>query len=88
METLQLTNNPDLLSVDGLAGLTTVQYVLISNNPRLCYVLEQLSDRAYWTVSGCGLSQRGVVCVEWVWSVPEGCGLCKMGVVCVEWVSV
>ena len=53
--TLQLSHNPQLVSIDGFARTTTDSFatgnVYIYNNPRLCYVLNELSNREYWMVS-------------------------------------
>ncbi len=48
---LQISHNPDLISIDGLAGLQGISNMYVSNNPSLCYVLNSLSDMAYWEVS-------------------------------------
>ena len=48
---LQISHNPDLVSIDGLAGLQTVSNMYVSNNIRHCYVLNQLSTVQYWQVS-------------------------------------
>jgi hypothetical protein len=49
----QLTYNPRLVSIDGFSGLQRGQVtnLYINNNLKLCYILDQLSDREYWTVS-------------------------------------
>ena len=48
LEALQITQNPRLRSIDGLSGIIRVQDVIIANNPNLCYILNELSNRSYW----------------------------------------
>lgn len=53
--TLQLSHNPQLVSIDGFSRTSddpfTVNNIYINNNPRLCYVLNELSNMEYWRVS-------------------------------------
>lgn len=52
LEVLMVTDNPDLLTVDGLWGVREVTLgVTIRNNPMLCYSLDTLSDVSFWQVS-------------------------------------
>ncbi len=51
MGMLQISHNLDLVSIDGLAGLEAITNMYVSNNPELCYVLDNLSDETYWEVS-------------------------------------
>lgn len=52
---LQLSHNPQLISIDGFSrtvdDMFSINNIYINNNPRLCYVLNELSDREYWMVS-------------------------------------
>ena len=48
LEALQITQNPRLRSIDGLSGIIRVQDLIIENNPNLCYILNEFSDRSYW----------------------------------------
>ena len=51
LEGLLITANPNLLALDGLWGIVTVTSVVnIANNPKLCYVLDSLSDKPFWQV--------------------------------------
>jgi Notch-like protein len=49
LEGLLITENPNLVALDGLWGVDTVTSVVnIVNNPQLCYVLDSLSDKPFW----------------------------------------
>ena len=51
LEGLLITENPNLVALDGLWGVDTVTSVVnIVNNPQLCYVLDSLSDKPFWQV--------------------------------------
>jgi len=49
LEALQITSNPLLRSIDGLAGIVRLRDVILIGNPNLCYILNEFSDVAYWT---------------------------------------
>ena len=49
VEVLQITNNDNLVSIDGLSGIVRVADLLnIRSNPSLCYILDQAPDTDYW----------------------------------------
>ena len=51
LEVLMITDNPKLLTVDGLWGIREITLgVTIRNNPMLCYSLSSLSDMSFWQV--------------------------------------
>lgn len=51
LEALLITNNPKLITVDGLWGVREVTLgVTLVNNPILCYSLDSLSDIPFWQV--------------------------------------
>ena len=48
---LLITQNPQLVAIDGLYGVTEVNLrVDIIDNPLLCYVIDSLSDKQFWQV--------------------------------------
>ena len=48
---LHITENPRLVAVDGLHGVTEVVWRAdIINNPHLCYSLDSLADKQFWEV--------------------------------------
>ncbi len=53
VDVLKVTNHPNLVSIDGFAGIESIRRHLdVRNNPQLCYILSDTPDYDYWKVSG------------------------------------
>lgn len=51
LEELAIVACSKLESIDGLSRLTSINKVLLQHNNRLCYIVNDTADAAFWQVS-------------------------------------